>query len=246
MVTATFDAALGGRWTSLSAGGREWLWHRGASDRRFVAPGSAFVDAGGVEECLPTIRGNPDHGDVWSRRWTALSASRATVDTGTLRLTRTFTTAGSALEAFYRLEAEPGFRFVWAAHALLDVSGSAVLKAHPGAETRIDGAGPAPWPAGLDRLGPDDGTAIGAILDCPAVTLVDGERLTFFLESPGQPVSTALWRNLRGWPADGPYRSIGVEPMLGRVWDLATAGPGDAAVVPASGVCEWRLTVSAG
>nr|WP_296071429.1 hypothetical protein [uncultured Actinoplanes sp.] len=248
MVTVTFDAALGGRWTSLSAGGREWLWHRPTASRDTVVPGAPFVDAGGVEECLPTIRGVPDHGDLWSRPWTALSAAGAVVDTGALRLTRTFTTTGAGeLQALYRLEAEPGHRFLWAAHALLDVSQDAVLTARPGTETRIDGSPAGTWPAGLARLGPDDGTATGAILiDCPAATVADGQRLTFHLEAPGQPVSTALWRNLRGWPADDPYRSIGVEPMLGRVWDLATAGPGDAAVVPASGVCEWRLTVSAG
>jgi hypothetical protein len=34
--------------------------------------------------------------------------------------------------------------------------------------------------------------------------------------------------------ADQPYRSIGVEPMPGAVFDLATAGPGDAATVPAA------------
>jgi hypothetical protein len=33
--------------------------------------------------------------------------------------------------------------------------------------------------------------------------------------------------------------------MLGRVFDRDTAGPGDLAVVPTSGVCTWRLTVAA-
>jgi hypothetical protein len=32
--------------------------------------------------------------------------------------------------------------------------------------------------------------------------------------------------------------------MLGRVFDLAEAGPGDAARVPASGEVRWRLTLS--
>jgi hypothetical protein len=59
-------------------------------------------------------------------------------------------------------------------------------------------------------------------------------------------VSIALWRNLGGFPDTDPYRSTGVEPMLGRVFDLAEAGPGDAARVPASGEVRWRLTVSAG
>src|SRR4051812_19226613 len=115
MVTATFDPAHGGRWTSLSAAGREWLWHRPAVNaagpasaparsasaavgpasapagpaptsasepgpaRSSVRPGAAFVDAGGVEECIPTIRGVPDHGDAWSRPWAMLSPETAVV-----------------------------------------------------------------------------------------------------------------------------------------------------------------------
>ncbi|WP_436531927.1 hypothetical protein [Actinoplanes sp. HUAS TT8] len=242
----TFDAARGGRWTSLTMGGREWLWHRPDDARHRVGPGAGFVDAGGVEECIPTIRGLPDHGDAWSRPWTALSAATAVLDTGEFRLTRMFTTSGDALIASYRLEAEPGWRFLWAAHALLDVSQAARLEAPDGTVTRVDGGGDQKWPTPLADLGPDDGTATGAILlDCPRVTVTDGERLRFHLEASGLPVSTALWRNLRGWPALRPYRSIGVEPMVGRVWDLAEAGPGDAAIVPAGGVCTWQLTVSA-
>ncbi|MFI5889950.1 hypothetical protein ACIA5D_07485 [Actinoplanes sp. NPDC051513] len=237
MVTVSFDQAHGGRWTSLRAGGREWLWRRPSPDRFAVRPGDPFVDAGGLEECIPTVRGVPDHGAAWSRPWTS-----AGVDCGDFRLSRTW----DEDTATYRLEAEPGYRFVWAAHALLDLSPSAVLKAPAGTSARIDGGAVAAWPTPLAQLGPDDGTAVGAILvDCPAVTVADGERLTFSLEAPGQPVSVALWRNLGGWPPESPYRSIGVEPMLGRVFDLADAGPGDAAVVPPSGVCEWRLRVSA-
>ncbi|MEU1587333.1 hypothetical protein [Micromonospora sp. NPDC005710] len=41
----------------------------------------------------------------------------------------------------------------------------------------------------------------------------------------------------------GPYRSVGVEPMLGAAFDLADAGPGDAAVVPPTGEVAWRLTI---
>lgn len=246
MVTATTDPALGGRWTTLlSASGRDWLWHRPDPARASARPGVAFVDAGGLEECVPTIRGGPDHGDAWSRPWTPLSPAAAFVKCPDFTLGRTFHRAGAALIASYRLEAAPGYRFLWAAHALLDVSPEAVLQARPGIETRVDGGEIASWPTSLERLGPDDGTAVGAILvDCATTTVADGERLTFTLDAPGQPVSTALWRNLRGWPAHDPYRSIGVEPMLGRVFDLTEAGPGDAAQVPPSGFCDWTLTVT--
>ena len=236
-MTVAFDLAHGGRWTSLRAAGREWLWQRPTSNRFSVRPDDPFVDAGGLEECVPTVRGRPDHGAAWSRPWTPSG-----VDCGDFRLSRDW----GEDTATYRLEAEPGYRFIWAAHALLDLSPSAVLEAPAGTETRIDGGVVEAWATTLSALGPDDGTAVGAILvDCPAVTVADGARLTFSLEAPGQPVSVALWRNLGGWPPESPYRSIGVEPMLGRVFDLADAGPGDAAVVPPSGVCEWRLKVSA-
>jgi hypothetical protein len=153
--------------------------------------------------------------------------------------------------ASYRLEAAPGFRFVWAAHALLDISPKATVELQLGCPTRIypdDGASYVTdiWPTGgLDRLGPDDGTAVGAIVVGPsAVRVHDGEHLELGLRTD-QPTSIALWRNLAGWPAEQPYRSIGVEPMLGAVFDLATAGPDDAVTVPATGTVTWTLELSA-
>lgn len=248
------DPAHGGRWTSLTAGGREWLWHREEPRRPGVRPGDAFADAGGLEECVPTVRGTPDHGDAWSRTWRRDGAEES-VDCPDFRLARRIGTGPGAAVVDYRLTAAPGYRFLWAAHALLDVSGLAVAGLPPASAVRLypDGGArwiPGSWPeAGgvrLDRLGPDDGTALGAVADASEVSVRDGaDSLRFALEAPGQPVSVALWRNLRGFPEDAPYRSIGVEPMLGRVFDLAAAGPDDAAVVPPSGEVRWRLTVTA-
>jgi len=246
MVTVTTDPARGGRWTSLRAGGRDWLWHRAEPARTAARPGDPFADAGGLEECIPTVRGRPDHGEAWSRRWQSVGPQAARVATDEFTLQRVFRNEGGALVAAYRLDATPGWAFVWAAHALLDLSTSAVLEAPAGTETRLDDGSVVSWPTALASLGPEDGSATGAILiDCPRVTVADGERLTFELRAPGQPVSVALWRNLRGWPAASPYRSIGVEPMLGRVFDRDEARPGDAAIVPPSGLVEWQLRVSA-
>ncbi|MFI5952517.1 hypothetical protein [Cryptosporangium sp. NPDC051539] len=243
------DPAHGGRWTSLTSRGREWLWRREDPARHSVRPGDAFVDVGGVEECLPTIRGVPDHGDVWSRPWAAGTHGEEFVRTGQFRLGRTIRRRGDRAEVAYELAARPGFRFVWAAHALLDVSPSARLEVPAGTPVRVYDRSPEVergyWPDGLDRLGPDDGTAAGAIVECGTARVVDGtDTLAFEVRAPGQPVSVALWRNLRGWPEENPYRSIGVEPMLGRVFDLASAGPGEAATVGDAGVCRWRVTIS--
>ncbi|MFD7413806.1 hypothetical protein [Kitasatospora purpeofusca] len=266
-LTATTDPRHGGRWTSLRGGGREWLWRRHCPARDTVRPGDAFVDAGGLEECLPTVRGTPDHGDAWSRPWRH-DGGTDVLDHPDFVLRRSLRQDRSgALSATYHLSADPGYRFLWAAHALLDVGPGARLLAPAGTATRVfpEAAGliDRPWPANaphltghwptplglpLDRLGPDDGTAVGAVLThCADVSVTDGPdllRLSLRADT-GVPLSVALWRNLGGYPATGAYRSIGVEPMLGTVFDLAEAGRGDAAVVPAAGELHWNLTLTA-
>ncbi|MFG2357942.1 hypothetical protein [Streptomyces sp. NPDC048521] len=249
------DPAHGGRWTSLRAGSREWLWRRDDPRRAHVTPGDAFVDAGGLEECVPTVRGTPDHGEAWSRPWTDDGNGSQSVRCERFALTRTIRPTADGAEADYVLTADPGHRFVWAAHALLDLSERATLRLREGARTRlypdphpcVEGSWPAPRGVRLDRLGPDDGTAVGAVVDTARACVHDDEdRLALTVEADGQPLSIALWRNLGGFPAHHPYRSIGVEPMLGRVFDLTEAAPGDTAVVPASGEARWRLTLTAG
>ncbi|MFF0343895.1 hypothetical protein [Kribbella sp. NPDC004875] len=254
----TIDAADGGRWTSLHLAGREWLWGGPGLITGSRAGLATFVDAGGVDECFPTIRGVPDHGGLWNQPWDG------SVVYGDAVLTRAFTSGADTVAVDYHLEAPPGYRFVWAAHALLDCAPGATISAPPGTVCRLypeaapwlpwawpDGA---PWvsagwptPLELGEFGPTDGSAAGAVLvDCPTMSVRDrGAELTLTLSCPGQPVSAAVWRNQGGFPSDAPYRSLGVEPMLGRVFDLAEAGPDDAAVVPESGELTWRLTVSA-
>lgn len=254
-LTFATDLQAGGRWTSLRGGGREWCWAHAHPEvrraRHRVRPGDDFVDAGGVEECLPTVRGRPDHGDAWSRPWQGASADASVDLPGVGRLRRTVGSTGD-LEIGYELRGEPGTRFLHAVHALLDLGPGARLAIAGTPMMRLldDGPGPAeqPWPSGLDRLGPDDGTARCALLPgCSAVTVVDGDdalRLEWEADRP-ELCSLLLWRNLGGWPVPGPYRSIGVEPLVGRAADLAEAGPDDAATLDVRGRFGWRLRVTA-
>jgi hypothetical protein len=169
-------------------------------------------------------------------------------------LSRRIRTSGSTATVDYTLAADPGYRFLWAAHALLDLSPGARIDIRDGTPTRLypdEGANwtPGRWPLldghALDRLQPEDGTAVGAVVDTSRVTVVDRQdELLLELDAPQQPTSVALWRNLHGYPQQAPYRSVGVEPMLGRVFDLAGAGHDDAARVPASGQVCWRLTIT--
>lgn len=285
------DLDHGGRWTSLCLGGREWLWRRDEPRRARVAPGDPFADAGGIEECVPTVRGRPDHGDAWSRAWHATGDGGAEARCDDFTLRRRIVPGDGRVSARYRLSADPGYRFVWAAHALLDVSPRAVLRIPGQPDVRLYPEAAAlldePWPPGepfvtacwpgpgglrLDRLGPDDGTAVGAIVqDRAEVTVRDGDGpgLRMRLKTgaglpppaaPGEPAapsapsapktpaapaaSVALWRNLGGFPDGRPYRSIGVEPMLGSVFDLAEARrDGDVVTVPRAGYVEWELEI---
>ena len=310
-LSVTTNLEHGGRWTSLLGGDREWLWQRPEPRRDHVSTGDAFADAGGLEECIPTVRGIPDHGDAWSRPWRR-EGEFDLVECLDFALRRRITVSDGTVSAEYHLDAAPGYRFLWAAHALLDVSEQASLVIADTAPTRIfPEAAPflaEPWPEGapwisgvwsnphgieLDRLGPDDGSAIGAAVgpwpDHAEVTVRDTAKsegpnyllrssrnapsagksegphhlprssrnahsatgpltldtLHMTLHAEGQPTSIALWRNLGGFPETNPYRSIGVEPMLGCGFDIAQAGDQEAATVPASGQVSWSLQISA-
>jgi len=242
-LTVEVDERHGGRWTSLRTSTREWLWRNPAvaDARAAVRPGAAFVDAGGGEECFPTVRGEPDHGDVWTRDW-----RHGDVRTGALGLHRQIRTNGAATVT-YDVTGPPGTPFVHAVHLLLDVSEQARLEAPATVAHLLDGpGGTVPWPSGLDALGPDDGTAVAAVLPgCAAATVVDGPdalSLSWRVLADEAECSLLLWRNLCGWPAGRPYRSIGVEPMLGTAADLH--GTGTPATIPASGRLTWELTLS--
>lgn len=254
MMSVQVDAEHGGRWPSLRGrNGREWLWRRDAPQRHSVRPGQAFVDAGGMEECLPTIAGDPDHGDVWSRPWSR-DGDGLSVEVDGRRLHRTTTVGADGVRSSYELTAEPGWWFIWAAHTLIDVSTRARVLAPAGRKIWVnsdEGTADRHWPwhgeTDLAELGEDDGTALMILIpELPEITVVDGaDRITFRLEVAGQPSGFAIWRNLRGWPPGAPYRNIGIEPMLGYSPTLALAREGEAAVVPPGGRVAWSLTIDA-
>ncbi|GAA2025462.1 hypothetical protein GCM10009756_15350 [Pseudokineococcus marinus] len=271
------DLARGGRWTSLAAPGREWLWHHpdpAVQAARASAVGPAFVDAGGGEECLPTVDGDPDHGAVWPLAWQpGAREGEAAVAADGLALRRHLAARAGVVRAAYRVSGAPGQELVHAVHLLLDLSPAArvrlpavgvpcaVREERPGAPGRPR-RWSAPWPPRVgehdaDRLGPDDGTAAAVLVPgCDRALVVDGDdalELRWGADHD-QPVSLLLWRNLRGWPAGAPYRSTGLEPLLGATSDLAAAQQvsarggasgdrGGAARLDASGQASWWLEV---
>ncbi len=254
-----FDPQHGARIDSIAdSSGFEWLWSRPDPRRYLVHPGDAFVDVGGAEECFPTISGTPDHGEVWSQPWERREdVVRVTTRSGELQ--RRMTVDGDRIEFRYTLTAAPGMQFVWALHALvrpdpgmrLSVPGQPIVRCwsdgddRPAVETR--------WPTpdigrDLEELpGDDDGTArFVAVSGCGELSLSapDGHRMRFRLDAPGQVHGIGIWRNLNGYPADdAPYRSFGIEPMLGTHHHLGHASPAEAAVVPAGGTAEWRVAI---
>lgn len=193
---------------------------------------------------------------MWSRPWKG-SVAGAAVETDEFSLDRRVACGDASVTATYELQAEPGYRFVWAWHALLVPEHGLEVSAPAGHRVRVwprhDGPPrEAAWPmvvAGADwsTLGEDDGTATWCLLSGLAeLSVASGaDRLRVRLEVAGQPFGIGLWRNLEGFPWDGSpaYRSFGVEPMLGHVHALARAGPGEAAVVPGSGRMAWRLVL---
>lgn len=252
-LTTETDPERGGRWLRWTAGSREWLWSNPdpgvRRTRRAAVPGDGFADAGGAEECIPTIRGLPDHGAAWTLPWQQDDGIETVELPGTGRLTRSI--RGCApLVVDYELAGRPGTGFVHAVHALLDLSPAArlVLPGVSRVRNVEDGSWQA-WPGGLDRLGPDDGTATCVLAPgCHQARVVDGDHsLSLEWSAPGAEdrCSLLFWRNLRGWPGSAPYRSIGIEPMVGRTAELTTADPDEPARIDASGRFTWSLRLTA-
>lgn len=189
------DADHGGRWTPLrDPGGREWLWDRPDPARDLVSPGDSFVDVGGLEECYPTIGADPDHGVVWSRPWHEVASEHGSlphmIQVDGVTLSRTIDARRDCVVANYHLEALPGTRFVWAAHALLELKVGARLEATPGParawpghKSPIDTNWPTPLGIDYAHLGPNDGSALFCLLpDRASVTAHDeGDTLRFRL-----------------------------------------------------------------
>lgn len=262
-MTWQIEPALGGRWRSVRGpSGREWLAEHPAMRpaRAAVTLGDAFVDLGGLEECVPTLAGALDHGDAWDRPWTERADGWLTLAGDDYRLSRRISSSGDAVVADYRLESEPGFRFVWAGHATVDVSEAARLIAPEGHRTRLwvehwrtwpdldvsEGRWPAPTGAQLDALGRDGTANFFMLLGLDAITVRDGhDELRITLDAPGQPIAMGVWRNLGAWPPAAPYRSVAIEPAIGWHFDRDRAGPGEVGIVPADGEVTWRLTISA-
>ncbi len=256
------DPEHGARWDSLRGpSGREWLWSRPDRLRYGVVPGQPFVDVGGLEECFPTIGGEPDHGEVWARSWReSLGDGWLSCEAPAGRLNRRVSASARGVACDYRLDAEAARPFVWAMHLLLTPDVGVQMEAPDGAAMLAfpahGPAVPAQWPTFEDLdfsvLGEDDGSAMFVLLpDLRTLTVRDGEdTLRITLDAPDeQPTGFGVWRNLGGYPWDGSptYRNFGIEPMIGRDFDLfrALASPQPSqpmtGIVPASGHLEWSV-----
>lgn len=201
MVSAAVGVDLtdGGRWNSLRLAGREWLWSGPGLASGPRTGDIAFTDAGGLDECFPTVRGTPDHGGLWNQVWSA-DGEWDVVRWGEAELRRRMNGGErppgvvdgptGVVWADYLLTAPAGYRFVWAAHALLDCAVGAVVEVPEGTGCRLyPDDGPwveGSWSASLGTYGPTDGTAVGAVLETPSACVRDrGQELTFALSCLG-------------------------------------------------------------
>ena len=158
--------------------------------------------------------GNRTHGDAWTRTWST-DGAKHTVDVPQVGRLSPHISGDDPVVVDYEVTGRPGTPFLHALHTLLDLSTTAHLTM-PGSPrmTVLDvDDSEREWPNGLDALGPDDGTAICALVPgCQEVAVVDGESvLRFAWDSEDAPelCSLLLWRNLAGGPSsDRTARSV--------------------------------------
>lgn len=158
--------ALGGKIASLEAAGRQWLWINDAASDREPQDGAAYVetsDAGGYDECFPTVAACnlpsgvqrfgglalPDHGELWAQRAdvaveTSPAGQRATCTWHGRRLPYVFSrvvqvnNAGAVVMRYgVRNTGSDPLPFVWSAHPLLPLTESTRLDLPVGARVRV-------------------------------------------------------------------------------------------------------------
>lgn len=158
--------SLGGKIRDVTIAGRQWLWH--SRDAPFAVPpeGVTFVeagDAGGFDDCLPTLaecliptwvqgvrtRHLPEHGELWSQQpHLAVTAdARGTAATCTwagvalpYRFSRTVgVRVDGTVEFAYELANAGSNRmpFVWASHPTLPLTDQTRVVLPDGARTRV-------------------------------------------------------------------------------------------------------------
>jgi hypothetical protein len=206
----------------------------------------------GWDECFPAISPSkyagypydgipvPDHGEVWSLPTLAFP-TRDGIETTWhglrfgYRLTRKISLEGPRVISQYTLHnlAPYPFRFVWAMHPLMDLTGPVELELAKGTKFRVshDAAGNAvdqdfEWPAAPDGanlsrlhdLPPNRGWKVFSADRISAPMTIRyparGRRATIEYHSPDEmPAYWGIWINTGGW---GTHHHFGIEPTTGR------------------------------
>ena len=201
--------------------GREWLWRNPRMPFTEPVPGTSYVeqaDSGGWDECFPTVGpspvpGNPaapalpDHGELWSARWTSSVFERdraptlAAFATGTrfpyeFHREVSLDPAEPVMRVRYHVRHTGGapFPWIWSSHPLLNVQPGSILELPGVSQVRVDVAHGRPdldpddfvsWPGGIGGSGGSGGTA--GRFEFPAVNGT-GWAAKLFADSAGSAV----------------------------------------------------------
>ena len=234
----------------------------------------------GWDECFPAVAPGryvghpydgiavPDHGELWGLPTTSVPAKNGitTVWHGLrfgYRLTRKLSLEGSTLSADYTLVnlAPFEFRFVWAQHALLAMSGAVELQldaaefrlSHDAKGTEIQrsfrweaAAGdlqsvsrPSEMPAGGGwKIFSAKPIGAPCVVRYPLRPSGRGLRIGYSSED-GMPAYWGIWINTGGWAG---HRHFAIEPTTGRYDPLDRAVQDDSAGrVDAAGRRDWSV-----
>jgi galactose mutarotase-like enzyme len=292
----TVLGSVGGNVVSIRDRRNGWEWM--AEGRRLPRPAMGLDDwaaghCAGWDECFPNIAAwdgraddrlpspagwsaLPDHGHLWSRRWT-VEADGPTVhsvcDDPRLpyRFSRALTLDRATLRADYEVvsRAQRPLDCMYAAHPLFRVLPGMRLDVPADTRMRIDHAVGDPrvpidgkhrvWPRmvdGLDRLDVVPQFTEALALKLFATQLRTGQvRLASPSNGPSITVrwdvselpGLGLWLNYMGWPRRGALAHVGIEPCLGDHDELQRSlASGTTRQLEPGGRMSWSICLDVG
>lgn len=293
LISVAVIPALGGKIVSMRdlRADREWLWKGTQLDYKLVGHGASYLrdgDFGGWDECFPSVAESPDpnlpgetvpdHGDLWSQPWkmshrqdggSVILSGQCGGVSWPYQFHRDLVLRDGSADMTLRYkvvnESDRPLKFIWSAHPLFQVDGTALIETSEPLDWNTFLTFPSNLPGGVPQMRagsdneiqvPENDVGVAYKVWSEPVPkkafssrLVSGDcALRFDFDGDSIP-NLGIWINKGGFAGrdewTGLLNNLAVEPCIGAQdrLDEAVERYGQYGEIAAGEAAKWSLTV---